>query len=154
MTKKQARTILILVILAICLAIWYRFLSPLWQHKRMVLSVGIPNSTDTVELWEELVTRFIVSEYETWFVIRSATGKQDWHVIDPEYIQFLKVAVLMSSDSSRIRVETTGISSPSTMIAEYDLRNQMFRAESESSVIGKEGWVLLKEKNVRCFLDF
>jgi hypothetical protein len=151
MTKKLSRTIIILIILTICLAIYYRFFSPLWQQKRMVLSVGIPNSTDTVELWEEpLMSPIpIVTEYETRFVIRFSTGKEDWHVIDPEYIQFRKVAVLISTDSSKIRVETTGISTPSHMIAEYDLRNQTFRAEDEFSVIGKEGWVLLKEKKVR-----
>lgn len=149
MTKKLSRTIIILIILAICLTIYYLLLSPLWQQKRMVLSVGIPNSTDTLELWEDPLWNLGVTEYETWFVIRSATGKEDWHVIDPEYIQFRKVAVLISSDYSRIRVETTGISSPSHMIAEYDLNSKTFSSGDEWSVKGKEGWLLLKEKKVR-----
>lgn len=149
MTKKLSRTIIILIILSIFLIVSSLFLRPLWQQKKMVLSVGIPNSTDTVELWEKPSWNFGLTEYETWFVIRSSTGKDDWHLIDPQYIQFRKVAVYISSDYSKIRVETTGISTPYHMIAEYDLSNKAFRAVSELSVKGKEGWVLLKEKSVR-----
>jgi hypothetical protein len=149
--KKNEKILALAVILTLLFLIgFFLCIRQPWGKKRMVLSIPIPNSKSIVELWEARSWNYgLLDENETWFVIRSPNGKGDWYLIDAKYLEFGTVAVFISSDHSKIRVETTGINFPSHMIAEYDLNNKTFRAESEWSVKGKEGWILLKEKVVR-----
>jgi len=115
-----------------------------WQHRTKVLSADIPGSYYAVELWEKPYWCFGFGyEYETWFVVRSPVERERWYLIGAEYITLRDVVLLLSSDHSRIRIETDGESERSHMIAEYDFRQGEFRAESEPTVRNTEGWAVL-----------
>jgi len=150
MKKNLRRAIAVIIVLLIFLIVSALLIRQPWQKEKKVFSVTMPNSTDIVELWEKPFWLFPgITDYKTWFVIRSSDGKENWYLIDAQYITFNKIGVYISSDYSKIRVETTGKTSPSHMIAEYDIKEKTFRAESERSVKDKEGWILLEEKVVR-----
>lgn len=121
-----------------------------WQHRTKVLSARIPQSPYTIELWEKPYWVFpFIYEYETWLVVRSSGGAARWYVIDTQYITFRDVALLLSSDKTRVRVETDGRTTDWHMIADYDSRRQEFRAASERTVRGTTGWTVLSTRHVR-----
>jgi len=121
-----------------------------WQQRRQVLSAEVPDSGYVVELWEEPYWHFGFGyEFETWLVARPPGGGERWHVIDPQYITFRHVVVLLSADPCKVRVETSGRTDATHMIAEYDVCTEEFRAESEPTVRGTEGWTVLAEEYVR-----
>lgn len=143
---KVIRIIIVILFVLIVLAITIR--QP-WQKKKIILSINIPNSTDIIELWEKPYCYYLGNEYETWFVVKPSSEESKWYVIDKQYITFRKITVLISSDNKYIRIETDGKSTPSHMIAEYNLNNKIFKAESAETVKNKEGWIMLKEQVVR-----
>jgi hypothetical protein len=139
----------IVAILFFSIIVDYLILDPALQ-KKMVLSANIPGSSSTVELWERPSSFLpIFQEYETWFVYKTSSAEESWHIIDDQYITFRTVSVLISTDYEDIRVETTGIGYPSHMIAEYNLTRHEFKARSETTVRGEEGWIVIKEQVVR-----
>jgi len=121
-----------------------------WQHRTKVLSARVPQCPYQVELWEKPYWRLGLGyEYETWFVVRSPEEGEAWHLIDAQYITFRDVALFVSSDRGRVRVETSGQAAETHMIGEYDFRRKQFKAESEPTVRGKPGWELLSAAHIR-----
>ena len=146
---RLSRTVVALVIVALVplglgLAVWQP-----WQHLRKVLSAPVPRSHDVIELWEKADWRLgLGSEYETWFVVRSAHEKERWHLIDAQYITFRNVTLLASSDRNRVRVETDGEATGPHMIGEYDFGHDAFRSASGPTVRNTRGWTVLCEAQI------
>ena len=120
-----------------------------WQQPRQALSAEVPGSGYVIELWEKPDRSSFGYEFETWLVARPPGGGERWHVIDPQYITFRQVVVLLSADRCKVRVETSGRTDATHMIAEYDVCTEEFRAESEPTVRGTEGWTVLADEHVR-----
>jgi hypothetical protein len=121
-----------------------------WQHRTKVLSARIPQSGYTIELWEQpLRVSPFAYEYETWFVVRPPGEGARWYLIDSQYITFRDVALLLSPDKTRVRLETDGRATDWHMIAEFDLRRGKFRAASEQTVQGTKGWTVLCTEHIR-----
>ena len=121
-----------------------------WQQPRQVLSAEVPGSGYVIELWEEPYCYFdFTYEFETWLVAKPPGGGERWHVIDPQYITFRHVVVLLSPDRCKVRVETSGRTDATHMIAEYDVCTEEFRAESVPTVRDAEGWTVLADEHVR-----
>lgn len=120
-----------------------------WQQPRQVLSVEVPASGYVVELWEKPDRFSFGYEFETWLVARPPGGGERWHVIDAQYITFRHVVLLLSPDRCKVRVETSGRTDATHMIAEYDLCTEDFRAASEPTVRDAEGWTVLADEHVR-----
>jgi hypothetical protein len=142
--KKIVLTILLLVVFAVV------FLQP-WQKKLKVLTVVIPKTNETIELWEKPEIDFygLGLEYKTWLAVRLNNGNYKWHVIDEQYITFRKISVFLSNDQQLVRIETNGESEETHMIAEYNLKKESFIARSEKTVRNEKGWFLLTEKIIR-----
>jgi hypothetical protein len=118
-----------------------------WQKKKMILSSNIPNSRDVVELWEKPYWCFGF-EYETWFVVKFHSGKENSYLLE-KYIPFEKVLLFISSDYSIIRVETNQPDPHYFYTAEYDLNKKTLKTKTEESIKNKEGWILIKEQVIR-----
>jgi hypothetical protein len=116
-----------------------------------VLTVVIPKSNGTIELWEKPEIDFLSLslEYTTWLAVRSNSGNYKWYIIDEQYITFRKISVFLSDDQQLVRIETNGESEETHMIAEYNFKKESFVARSEKTVRNEKGWFLLTEKIVR-----
>jgi hypothetical protein len=135
------------LIVALTLALWVGLVTgEIRLPRKMVLRATVPHSPYAVELWERPSLDFIAWEYETWLVVQSDKGAR-WHAIDDEYITFTDTALLFSSALDMVRVEVTG-DAGAHMVAEYDLKRQRFRAESEPSVRNSKGWTLLAAAHI------
>jgi hypothetical protein len=140
----------VLLILALLAAGLVLIVRQPWQRTRRVLAASLPGGQCEVELWEKPYWRLGLGyEYETWFVVRSATGKTKWHLIDGQYITFRDTVLLVSSDHTKVRVETEGVPGDFHMIAEYDIGRDEFRAASEPTVQRAPEWTVLAEARVR-----
>jgi len=140
----------IVVMMALMLAGLILAIRQPWRHRAKVLSARIPQSPYVIELWEKPYWLFpFVYEYETWFVVRQPREGARWYLIDAQYITFRDVVLLVSSDNERIRVETDGRTTDWHMIAEYDVQQRRFRAESERTVRDTKGWAMLTTRHVR-----
>jgi hypothetical protein len=138
----RAASITLPLAVGVVLALWLLLVTGAVRlPRRMVLRATVPHSPYTVELWERPSLDFIAWEYETWLVVRSDKGAR-WHLIDDKYITLTDTALLFSSALDTVRAEVTGDAS-AHMVAEYDLKHQRFRAESEPSVRHKKGWIVL-----------
>jgi len=145
---KKKRKMLLALSVAIFLAII--LLQP-WQRKIKVLTITIPKSNEIMELWEKPYIDFFSFnlEYTTWLRIVFPNRNFKWNLIDKQYITFRKISVYLSTDNKLLRIESNGEQEESHMIAEYDLKKDIFIARSEKSVRNEANWNLLIEKVIR-----
>jgi hypothetical protein len=149
MVPRLSRGVLALVIVALVAAGLILIVWQPWQRLRRVLAASVPGSQHEIELWERPYWHLGLGyEYETWFVMRSASGEGRWYLIDDRYIAFRDTVVLVSSDHNRVRVETDGEAGDFHMIAEYDIGRDEFRAASEPTVQHTRGWAVLSQARI------
>lgn len=119
------------------------------NSSKMVLKVKIPKSGSVLQLWEKESSSLGYGKgFKTWVIIKTENSKKKY-IIDKHYISFRNIKIFYSENATKIRVETTGKSTPSHSIAIYDIQSKKMLIKSEKTVFKKKDWILLMERKVR-----
>lgn len=119
------------------------------EKEEMVLSVNIPSTDYSVDLWEQPIRQTFPSEYKNWIVINISNSEELVYVIEDEYIEYRTVKVFYHQEKSVVRIETNGDPNEFHSIAIYNFKNKKFEAVSEESVENRKDWKLIKMEKIR-----